>query len=139
MNSVGGESHLATETSCHGATEENQWLMMVHIVFYILHMPQDSCHGATEESHLTTDTSFHRPKIGAFVKCFHDYWKAVLNHVKNKSQSGRIELTYGFNDYDVDYLRQSTKNDLNLKYAAMDLSFRSLPHQGDLTSWIMQS
>ncbi|GKA43715.1 phosphoglucosamine mutase family protein [Tanacetum coccineum] len=104
LNSVGEESHLAIETSGHGATKENHWLddgayLMVKL---LNKLASARASGQTGGSKVLTDLveELQEPAVAVELRLkidqnhadlkggsFRDYGEAVLKHLENKSES----------------------------------------------------
>ncbi|KAC9631536.1 hypothetical protein E3N88_45504 [Mikania micrantha] len=104
LNSVGEESHLAIETSGHGALKENHWLddgayLMVKL---LNKLASARASGQTGGSKVLTDLVDELQEPGVAVELrlkidqnhsdlkggsFRDYGEAVLKHLENKSES----------------------------------------------------
>ncbi|KAJ0470429.1 putative phosphotransferase (phosphomutase) [Helianthus annuus] len=104
LNSVGEESHLAIETSGHGALKENHWLddgayLMVKL---LNKLASARASGQTGGSKVLTDLVDELQEPGVAVELrlkidqnhsdlkggsFREYGEAVLKHLENKSES----------------------------------------------------
>ncbi|KAI3799716.1 hypothetical protein L1987_35015 [Smallanthus sonchifolius] len=104
LNSVGEESHLAIETSGHGALKENHWLddgayLMVKL---LNKLASARASGQTGGSKVLTDLVNELQEPGVAVELrlkidqnhsdlkggsFREYGEAVLKHLENKSES----------------------------------------------------
>ncbi|KAG6481643.1 hypothetical protein ZIOFF_058247 [Zingiber officinale] len=100
LNSVGEESHLAIETSGHGALKENHWLddgafLMVKL---LNKLASEKASGSSSGSKVLTDLveGLEEPSVAAELRLkidlnhpdlrgsFHDYGEAVLKHLENR-------------------------------------------------------
>ncbi|CAL9207707.1 unnamed protein product [Musa hybrid cultivar] len=104
LNSIGEESHLAIETSGHGALEENNWLddgayLMVKL---LNKLASAKASGSSSGSSVLTDLveGLEEPAFAVELRLkidqnhpdlkggsFHDYGEAVLKHLENKVTS----------------------------------------------------
>ncbi|XP_024978323.1 uncharacterized protein LOC112515645 isoform X1 [Cynara cardunculus var. scolymus] len=104
LNSIGEESHLAIETSGHGALKENHWLDDgAYVMVKLLNkLASARASGQTGGSKVLTDLveELQEPAVAVELRLkidqnhadlkggsFRDYGEAVLNYLENKSES----------------------------------------------------
>ncbi|KAB2596005.1 hypothetical protein D8674_031455 [Pyrus ussuriensis x Pyrus communis] len=91
LNSIGEESHLAIETSGHGALKENHWLDDgAYLMFKILDKLASACasgqSGGSKEPEISVELRLKDSSVIQILKegiTFRDYGEAVPKHLEN--------------------------------------------------------